>query len=154
MRTLDFKGCTFLSHTGSLTLLSEESPLLSHLMTQEFLDYAVSRCSHQLFLTHWSKVYASQWVRLWLRFLHGQDWKTLLHKSPLFSQTGWLLVTGPELWSAVGSAFLLSFGFCCCSVIKFYLTLCDLMDCNIPGSSLLHCSPRVCSNAYPLSWWC
>ena len=27
--------------------------------------------------------------------------------------------------------------FCCCfSVVKFYLTLCDSMDCSLPGSSV------------------
>ena len=50
-------------------------------------------------------------MRLWLRFLLGQGWKSSLHKSLLFFQTGWLLVTGQELWSAVGSAFCLVLGF-------------------------------------------
>ena len=28
---------------------------------------------------------------------------------------------------------------CCgCSVSKLYLTLCDLMDCNVPGTPVLH----------------
>ena len=39
-----------------------------------------------------------------------------------------------------------------CSVIKSYLILCDLMDCSMPGSSVLHCL-QVCSNSCPLSWW-
>ena len=43
--------------------------------------------------------------------------------------------------------------FCFCSVTKSCLTLCDPMDCSMPGSSVLH-SPRVCSNSCPLSWWC
>lgn len=108
-------------------------------MTQEFLDYAVSRCSHQLFLTHWSKVYASQWVRLWLRFLHRQDWKSSLNKRPLFSQTGWLLVTGQELWSSVRSAFLLGLGF----VVVWSLSLVWLFvtswtaTCQAPLSSTI-----------------
>ena len=31
---------------------------------------------------------------------------------------------------------------CCCSVAKLYLTLCDSMDCNTPGSSVLNCLPE------------
>ena len=27
---------------------------------------------------------------------------------------------------------------CCCPVTKSCLTLCDLMDCSMPGSSVLH----------------
>ena len=30
-------------------------------------------------------------------------------------------------------------GFCCRSVAKLCLTLCDPMDCSTPGSSVLHC---------------
>ena len=33
------------------------------------------------------------------------------------------------------------------------LTLCDPMDCSIPGFPVLHC-PRVCSYSCPLSRWC
>ena len=43
---------------------------------------------------------------------------------------------------------------CCCSVAKLCLTLCDPVDCSMPG---FHCpspSPRVCSYSCPLSWWC
>ena len=42
---------------------------------------------------------------------------------------------------------------CCCWVIKLCLTLCDPMDCSMPGfrPSL---SPRVCSNSCPLNQWC
>ena len=39
---------------------------------------------------------------------------------------------------------------CCCSVAKFCLTLCDPMDCSLPGFTVLHCL-QVCSNSYPLS---
>ena len=28
--------------------------------------------------------------------------------------------------------------FCCCSATKSYLTLCDRMDCSMPGSWVLH----------------
>ena len=42
---------------------------------------------------------------------------------------------------------------CCCSVAKSCPTLCDPMDCSMPGSSVLHC-PRVCSSSRPLNWCC
>ena len=29
--------------------------------------------------------------------------------------------------------------YCCCSVAKLCLTLCDPMDCSTPGSPVLHC---------------
>ena len=32
-------------------------------------------------------------------------------------------------------------------------TLCDPMDCSMPGSPVLHCHSRVCSNSCPLSQW-
>ena len=31
---------------------------------------------------------------------------------------------------------------CCCSVARSCPTLCDLMDCSTPGSSVLHCLPE------------
>ena len=37
---------------------------------------------------------------------------------------------------------------CCCSVVHSRLTLCDPMDCNMPGS------PGACSSSCPLSQWC
>ena len=40
---------------------------------------------------------------------------------------------------------------CCCSVAKMCPTLCDPMDCSIPGFLSF---TRVCSNSCPLSWWC
>ena len=42
---------------------------------------------------------------------------------------------------------------CCCSVTKSCLTLCDLMDCSMPGSPVLHYRP-VYSNSCPLSRCC
>ena len=42
---------------------------------------------------------------------------------------------------------------CCCSITKSCQTLCDPMDCSIPGSSVL-CYLGVCSKSYLLSWWC
>ena len=37
---------------------------------------------------------------------------------------------------------------CCCSVAKLCLTLCDPMDCSMPGFLIL------CLNSCPLSCWC
>ena len=54
---------------------------------------------------------------------------------------------------------VLVFYYCCkklqqtCSATKSCLTLCDPTGCSMPGSSVLHYL-QVCSNSYPLSWWC
>ena len=43
--------------------------------------------------------------------------------------------------------------FCCCSVAKSCLTLCNPMDYSTPG--IPDCStPGACSDSCPLSWWC
>ena len=42
---------------------------------------------------------------------------------------------------------------CCCSVTKLYMTLCNPMDCSMPGFPILTIS-WSCSNSCPLSWWC
>ena len=39
--------------------------------------------------------------------------------------------------------------FCCCSVAKSYLTLCDPMDCNMPGSPVLHYLPEFAQTHIP-----
>ena len=31
---------------------------------------------------------------------------------------------------------------CCCSIAQSYPTLCNPMDCSMPGSSVLHCLPE------------
>ena len=41
----------------------------------------------------------------------------------------------------ISSFFELGY-FCCCSVIKLYLTFCDPMDCSTPGSPVLHYLPE------------
>ena len=41
----------------------------------------------------------------------------------------------------------------CCSVVKSCQTLCDPVDCSMPGFRLLP-SPGVCSNSRSLSQWC
>ena len=40
------------------------------------------------------------------------------------------------------------------SVAQSCLTLCDPMDCGMPGSPVLHHFPGVCSTSCPLSQWC
>ena len=42
--------------------------------------------------------------------------------------------------------------FCCCSVIKLCSTLCDPMDCSIPGFPVLHHSTISSSVAPPLAF--
>ena len=54
----------------------------------------------------------------------------------------------PLFWDAV----CCSHPFCCCSVTQLCLTLCNSMDCSIPGFPVL--SPGVCTNSCPLSQWC
>ena len=46
------------------------------------------------------------------------------------------------------------FCFCCCSVAKPRLTLCNPMVCSTQGFPCPSPSPRVCSNSCPLSRWC
>ena len=41
-----------------------------------------------------------------------------------------------------------------CSVTQSCLTLCNPMDCSMPGLPCPSPSPWVCSNSGPLSWWC
>ena len=38
-------------------------------------------------------------------------------------------------------------------ITKSCLILCDPVNCSTPGSSVLYCF-SVCSDLYPLSWWC
>ena len=44
--------------------------------------------------------------------------------------------------------------FNCCSVAQSCQTLCDCMDCSMPGFPSPWPSPRTCSNPCPMSWWC
>ena len=43
---------------------------------------------------------------------------------------------------------------CSCWVAKSCLTLCDHMDCNTPGFSVLHYLQESIQNSCPLCWWC
>ena len=43
---------------------------------------------------------------------------------------------------------------CCCSVAKSCPTICDPMDCNTPGSPVLHCLLEFVQNSYQLNQWC
>ena len=61
-----------------------------------------------------------------------------------------------ELTSTEGKVFSsLLIWYCCCSVAKSCLILCDPMDwlqhARLPSPSL---SPRTCTNSCPSSWWC
>ena len=40
------------------------------------------------------------------------------------------------------------------SVAQLYLTLCDPMDCMMPGFPVYHPTPGAYSNSCPSSWWC
>ena len=42
----------------------------------------------------------------------------------------------------------------CCSVTKSCPTLCESMDCSIPGIPVLHYLPEFAQNHVPLSWRC
>ena len=42
---------------------------------------------------------------------------------------------------------------CCCSAVQSCLTVCNCMDCSMPGFSVSP-SPGVCSNSYWWSQWC
>ena len=44
--------------------------------------------------------------------------------------------------------------FCCCSVFKSYLTLCNIMDCSTLGFPVLHYFPEFAENSCPLNQWC
>ena len=41
--------------------------------------------------------------------------------------------------------------YCCCSVAKLCLVLCDPLDCSTPGLSVV-LSPGVCPSSCPLNW--
>jgi len=46
-------------------------------------------------------------------------------------------ITGETYWEERG------FGSCCyCSVAQWYLTICNPMDCSLPGLSFPHCPPE------------
>ena len=49
--------------------------------------------------------------------------------------------------------FIFSPLICCFSVVQSCPNLCYSMDYSTPGFPVLHCLP-VCSNPWPLSWWC
>ena len=40
------------------------------------------------------------------------------------------------------------------SVTQSCLTLCDPLDCSMPGFPFHQQLPKLCSNSCPLSWWC
>ena len=65
----------------------------------------------------------------------------------IFSAFGWNMVPpqNHQLWLTFLSSLPESFlgeSFCCCSVAKLCLTLCDPIDCSMPGSFVLHYLPE------------
>ena len=43
---------------------------------------------------------------------------------------------------------------CCCSVTKLCLAVCEPMNCSMPASPMLNYLLEFCSNSCPLSQWC
>ena len=68
-------------------------------------------------------------------------------------------LTHPEVHVSLSSHRHLSFTLaglrsgicCCCAVAKLCLTLCDSMDCSMPGSPVLHCLPEF-AQIHVLEW--
>ena len=65
-----------------------------------------------------------------------------------------------SIWDPVGLFITPAFFYCtcvsellcCCSVTQSCLTLCDHMDCSMPGFPSP--SPGACSDSCPLNQWC
>ena len=55
--------------------------------------------------------------------------------------------------SRVASRFVTIWGTQFSSVAQLCLTLCNAMDCSMPGFPVHH-QLSACSNSCPLSWWC
>ena len=51
----------------------------------------------------------------------------------------------------VAARGIFSCSFCCCSATKSCLSLCDPLDCIMPGSSVLYCPLEFTQNSCPLS---
>ena len=73
----------------------------------------------------------------------------------------WYLIYGAlaSAWEEKDNYDLLFFFFflsilLCCSVTRFCLTLCDPLDCSVPGFLVLHYLPEFAQTHCPLSWWC
>ena len=93
----------------------------------------------------------------WRQVKHNQQGQTFLLKRILVKQR--IPCDRDEKLRPEGRVFLASiacsqriytnrirhaiFLFCCCSsVTKLYPTLCDPVNCSMPGSSVLHCLPE------------
>ena len=58
------------------------------------------------------------------------------------------------LWKQITCYLVSQVHCCCCSVAQSCPTLCNPMECSMPGFPVLPLSPQICSNSCPLSWWC
>ena len=59
----------------------------------------------------------------------------------------WVLVAACRILVACDTDFIFEGLYCCsccsyCSATKLWPTLCDLKDCSMPGSPVLHCLPE------------
>ena len=81
-------------------------------------------------------------------------WRIFSFHYPCSADFLWiLLLAGPsDLTLLMQLCFTFCCCCCCCSVAKSCPTLCNPMDCSMPGFPVP--SPRVCSDSCPLSWWC
>ena len=80
--------------------------------------------------------------KIW-KFWQGKYQNSLSHIRISFQQKNikLLLLNSFKLWL-------------CCSVSRLCPTLCNPMNCNMPGFPVPSPSPRDCSNSCPLSQWC
>ena len=81
--------------------------------------------------------------------------KTTTTKNPLLFPLEAIISSGQPAHQCKSAPLRTQFCFCCCSVTKSRLTLCDPMDyiqhARLPCPSP---SPGACSNSCPLSQWC
>ena len=110
-----------------------------------------TRSSLEYFLT-WNKVhmyikevYVLGWIHLLPLFKCWASSNTKLNGNR-WDESRCLLLTKCQKMSWYSSV-------CCCSVAQSWPTLCDTMDCSMPGFPVLN-YPRACSNSCPLSQWC
>ena len=110
-----------------------------------------TRSSLEYFLT-WDRVrmyikevYVLGWIHLFPSFKCWASSNTKLNGNR-WDESRCLLLTKCQKMSWYSSV-------CCCSVAQSWPTLCDTMDCSMPGFPVLN-YPRACSNSCPLSQDC